>query len=106
MPCAIDSTRDAILGETHRSVVNWEIYFFASRENKEVFDSDPLRYCGLVTDPVTKMRFRPHAESPRVDYGGRPFFFVSSSSIPVFQAHADSLAKPTYQMNSTNPKSG
>ena len=46
----------------------------------------------MVTDPVSRRRFRPNARSPRMDYGGRPKFFQSRRDFEVFSAVPDSFA--------------
>ena len=106
VPCAMDPGRSAIVDATHRSYVNWEIYFFSSMEHKRTFDSNPRRYCGRVTDPVTGKRFEPVADSPRLDYNGRPYFFAESASLAVFEARPDTLAQPNYPMKKMKPVDG
>lgn len=74
---ALDERVPARIEDESLSRVNYEIYYTAQPEEKSRFEHDPVRYCGFVTDPVTKQRFRPHAKSPRADFAGRPWFFVN-----------------------------
>jgi len=81
-----------VLDSTTRVFVNHEIYFFSNRGALDRFRKQPLRYCGIVTDPVSRARFRPTARSPHRDYHGRPYFFTSDSTRLTFQAAPDSFA--------------
>jgi len=56
------------------------------------FQHDPLRYCGLLTDPVSHARFRPTRRSPRLDYSARPYYFMAESTFAAFKAMPDSFA--------------
>jgi YHS domain-containing protein len=96
--CAVDTTMSAVLDAEHQEMVNWEMYFFGSEEHKALFESDPLTYCGWVTDPVRRTRFRPTQDSPTTVHEGRPFFFISEATRSMFLAHADSLSVPDYHM--------
>ena len=95
---ATDEQRTAILDADHRSYVNWEVFFFADLEEKVVFERDPVRFCGVVTDPVSKKRFRPAIDSPRVDYAGRPYFFQTKATLEQFESMPDGLANPMHKM--------
>ena len=63
----LDPTRPARLDDAHLVRLNYEAFFFADAAGRERFLSDPTRYCGQLTDPVTKERFVPSSESPFVD---------------------------------------
>jgi len=95
---AIDPGQRAIMDAAHRSRLNWETYFFTNEANKATFDAAPWRYCGAVTDPVTRMRFVPDSASPRRDYQGVTYFFSSDTTATQFAALADSLSVPRHQM--------
>jgi len=69
-----------VIDSSLRQRVNYEIYYFANRAEMERFRKDPLRYCGIVTDPVDMQRFRPARNSPRAEYGGRLYFFSADST--------------------------
>ena len=92
VPCAVQSPRLAVLSPAYRLYVNHEIYFFSDSAALLKFERDPLRYCGWVTDPVTRARFQPTLSSPRFEHRGRPYYFRSDSSLAIFKAHPDSLA--------------
>ena len=63
-PCPVRPDLDAVIDAEHRAFVNHEIYFFSSREAAAEFSRRPLRYAGLVTDPVNGSRFAPSEISP------------------------------------------
>ena len=92
VPCAVQSPRLAVLSPAYRLRVNHEIYFFSDSVALLKFKRDPLRYCGLLTDPVTRVRFQPTRTSPWLEHRGRPYYFTGDSSLAIFRAHPDSLA--------------
>ena len=95
---AVDEDASAVLDSEHRSYVNWEVFFFSSPSRREQFEADPLAYCGVLTDPVTKTRFRPDKDSPKIDYDGRPYYFASAASMESFKAMPAALAQPSLEM--------
>ncbi len=76
----VDPTRLGSLAPELHAKVNGEFYRFASRRTMRQFQRDPWRYCGLLRDPVTSMRFYPHSLSPRAEWDGGPYYFTSDSS--------------------------
>lgn len=98
MRCAIDTTRPAVIDSAHCALVNYEVYFFSTPALRTRFLADPRRDCGLVTDPIARARFRPGWRSPRFDFHGRPYFFLSDSTRALFVAAPDSFATPRYEM--------
>lgn len=90
--------RAAIVDAGHRIILNWEVFYFSSDDLKAKFEKAPTRYCGLLTDPVTTMRFQPDPHSPHVEYGGRLYFFSSDSTASVFRSTPEELANPNYAM--------
>jgi len=84
--------RAAVIDTTRRVLLNYEIFYFSDAAARRRFLADPTRYCGLLTDPVTRVRFHPDARSPRTDYRGRRYFFPDSTSLVAFLATPDSLA--------------
>ena len=98
VPCAVSDYDPARLDAEHRSYVNWEVYFFSNLARKAEFEDDPLRYCGTVSDPVSKERFSPTTASPRYDYNGRPYYFSSQATMATFRTMPDSLAQPSSKM--------
>ena len=90
--------KQAVIDAGHRSFVNHEIFYFSGTEEKVRFDSDPPAYCGILSDPVSRQRFRPARSSGRIDHAGRTFFFVSDSTFALFRAMPDSFATPRFGM--------
>lgn len=80
LECPVVPGAPAILSPDLRARVNHETYFFSSTAAMERFVADPLSYCGTLTDPVSQVRFVPTPDSPRQDYAGRPYFFVSEET--------------------------
>jgi YHS domain-containing protein len=66
--------------------VNWEIFYFADRANLEEFRKHVTQYCGVLTDPVSGVRFRPTPASPMVRHAGRAYYFTSDATRAKFQA--------------------
>jgi YHS domain-containing protein len=95
---AIDGTRDAILDAEHRSFVNWETFFFADLESKRRFDEDPARFCGVLTDPVSRQRFVPGDRPPRSQHDGRVYFFYSEAAKATFDAAPSMYATANFDM--------
>lgn len=96
--CVVDPSRPAILDAAHRLLVNHEVYFFSSEQARAAFRKDPIRWCGLVTDPVTGLRFRPGRASPRLEYEGRPYYFASRGSRKTFRADPARYRNPMRRM--------
>ena len=92
LPGALDGRRPARIEPAFRARVNHELYYFADSASLRRFLAEPMRSCGLVTDPVSRRRFRPGARSPRTDYRGRPYFFENRLDLEIFTALPDSFA--------------
>ena len=45
-----------------------------------IFLTDPVASCGLLTDPVSKRRFRPQRGSPRATHDGVMYLFIPRSA--------------------------
>lgn len=99
LPCAVDSSAQAILDPAHRAFVNHEIYFFSSDAARQQFEAEPFRFTGKVTDPVTLVRFQPDASSPARTAAGRLFYFESAETVGRFDQDPAlySTPKPTMQ---------
>ena len=65
--------------------VNGEIYRFSRESTLKRFRRDPVRWCGILRDPVSGERFVPDPASPRYEYEGVPYFFVSDSTRQAFR---------------------
>lgn len=81
-----------------RTQVNYEFYYFADAAGKERFDTEPLRWCGTVTDPISRQRFRPTQDSASVEHAGVSFFFESKDTQTQFVAQPDSFSVMRVQM--------
>jgi YHS domain-containing protein len=84
--CPVRPARRAIFDSSLRATLNQDIFFFSSLAAKKQFQKNPLRYCGTLTDPVTRARFRPTKESPHVTFRGREYYFADDSTLARFQA--------------------
>lgn len=93
-----DPAQDARIDDDHLARVNYDMYYFADEKARIAFRQDPRSRCGAVTDPVSKQRFRPGSRSPREEFAGRPWFFVSDSTRALFAAMPDSFLSPRYSM--------
>lgn len=94
----IDEKRPAVLDASHRARVNHELFFFADEVELKRFKKNPLKHCGVVTDPVNRKRFRPTPSSPRLEYQEQPFYFESEATLEQFAAMPDSFATPRFKM--------
>jgi YHS domain-containing protein len=94
----MDEERRAVIDKKHALAVNYETFFFADLEEKQRFGENIVEYCGLLTDPVEKKRFRPNESSPRYDVGDHPYFFLSESNRAEFVADPGGFTSPRFQM--------
>ena len=94
----LDSRHPAQLDEEHSVFLNFEAYFFGDLWNRERFLSDPLRYCGLLTDPVSKRRFRPNEDSPRARHEQRTYYFEDESHKLRFEEDPQAYRLPGWKM--------
>ena len=98
LPCAVDSSRAAVIAADHRALVNHEIYFVADDAALQAFVAEPYRYTGKVTDPVSLVRFEPTSASPTRSFGGRLFYFVTNETAASFDADRDTYGTPKPMM--------
>lgn len=98
LDCPVNPGHPAVLDAEHRAQLNHEIFFFSSPEARAKFLAEPLRYCGLLTDPVSEARFRPTADSPRFDYKDRPYFFPSATARDSFEKDPKRFANAKRRM--------
>jgi YHS domain-containing protein len=83
--CPVRPARRAIFDSSLRMMLNQDIYFFSSMTAMKLFRKDPLRYCGTLTDPVSRDRFLPTKASPHVTFRGRDYYFAADSTLARFQ---------------------
>jgi YHS domain-containing protein len=96
VPDALDARKPAVLDAAHRSFVDYETFFFANEDDKRRFDADPTASCGILTDPVSKDRFRPGSDSPRGSFDGRAYVFFSEANKLAFEKTPEAFARPNY----------
>jgi YHS domain-containing protein len=96
VPDALDPGKVAVLDTAHRAFVNYETFFFADEDDKRRFEADPTASCGILTDPVTKQRFRPGGDSPRGEFAGRMYVFFDAASKSTFDKAPEAFARPNY----------
>ena len=96
VPDLVDNRKAAVLDPTHRSFVNYEVFFFADDADKRRFDADPTGSCGVLTDPVSKQRFKPGSDAPRVDFSGRTYFFFTAENKATFEKAREMFARANY----------
>lgn len=94
----LDERRQAVIDAEHCVRLNWEAFFFADAWERERFRSDPLLYCGLLTDPISRQRFRPDANSPRAQHEGVTYYFESADHREAFEAAPEQHRLPGWKM--------
>jgi YHS domain-containing protein len=92
--CYHDVEREAVLDDDHQVRLNYETYFFSEPWMAAEFRADPLRTCGLLTDPVTKQRFHPARGAPRLEHEGVLYFFRTRSSYERFRRRPELYVLP------------
>lgn len=88
----VEPSRLGSLDTTLQARVNGEVYRFARAASRDRFRRNPLRYCGILRDPVNGVRFTPDRFSPRLIHAGVPYFFDSDSTRGVFAGAPDRYA--------------
>ena len=94
----LDVRQPAIIDAEHCVRLNYEAYFFGNLWTREQFVSDPTVYCGLLTDPVSKRRFRPSESSPRASHEEVTYYFESESNRATFEADPAAFKLPGWRM--------
>lgn len=93
-----DSKRAAVLDADHCVQLNYEAFFFADAWERERFLANPVLYCGLLTDPLSRQRFRPSLQSPRAVHGRVTYFFESEDNRKLFLAAPERYRLPGWKM--------
>ena len=96
--CYMDPTQSAVIDDKHVVRVNYETYLFATSAARQTFRDDITRYCGLITDPVTKRRFRPQDDSPSLVHEKVLYLFEGIAEHDMFLASPDDYRLPGYVM--------
>lgn len=94
----LDSRRAAVIDAAHCVRLNYEAFFFADAWERERFRSDPLLYCGLLTDPISRRRFLPNADSPRTTFEGVTYFFEDARYRELFEEAPEQFRLPGWKM--------
>ena len=94
----LDPSRPARIDDEHQIRLNYEAFFFADTVGRNRFRTEPLRYCGLLTDPVTKRRFLPGPDSPSLVHEDVRFYFESRRSAARFELEPERYALPGWTM--------
>lgn len=94
----LDRREVALIDAEHCVRVNYEAYFFASPWTRERFVQDVVLYCGLMTDPVSRERFRPTDDSPRLRHEGVTYYFESQDNQKVFKEDPETYGTPGWKM--------
>ncbi len=94
----LDHRLVAVIDKEHCVRLNYEAFFFANLYTREQFRSDPVLYCGLLTDPVSRERFRPNEESPRLRHEGVVYYFETRDNLVEFKGAPDAYRLPGWKM--------
>lgn len=94
----LDARRAAVIDAEHCARVNYEAYFFADAWERERFLSDVVTYCGLLTDPISRRRFRPRADSPRAVHAGVTYYFEDEANRLLFESAPEAYRLPGWTM--------
>lgn len=76
----VDPRRLGSLDARFRSRVNGEIYRFADSTSLGRFQRKPARWCGVLRDPVSGVRFVPNRASRQLEWVDGPYFFTCDST--------------------------
>ena len=94
----LDERQPAILDAEHCVRLNYEAFFFGDLWTRERFASDPWRYCGYLTDPVSRERFRPSEGSPRTRHEQVTYYFQSEDNREIFKEDPEVYRLPGWKM--------
>lgn len=96
--CYMDPDRTAVIDGAFAARLNYETYFFADSAARETFRADPVQFCGMLTDPVTKQRFRPSDASPSYTHEKVLYLFESLDTYEAFVSMPNKHMLPGYKM--------
>ncbi|HKQ57856.1 MAG TPA: hypothetical protein VJY35_08295 [Candidatus Eisenbacteria bacterium] len=88
----VEPKRLASLDPKLRTRVNGEIYRFASATTLARFERDPKRWCGVLRDPVSEVRFVPDRTSRFLEYSDGPYYFTGDSTRLEFSRNPERFA--------------
>ena len=90
--CAVHPDLAARTEPEFRAFVNHEVFYVHDAAALRKFLRNPTRYSGLLTDPVSRVRFQPSSRSPRMVFRDRPYFFQDRANLRTFKAMPDTFA--------------
>jgi YHS domain-containing protein len=93
-----DPRLPAVLDDGHCVRLNYEAWFFADAAGRERFLANPLASCGLLTDPVSKLRFRPRADAASARHGEVTYYFESEEHRLLFEQDPERYRLPRWAM--------
>ncbi len=96
--CPVDPSKAAILDRDHRVRLGHDLFYFSTPQAKAAFLKEPLRYCGTLTDPVSNLLFRPTQDTPRIEYEGETFYFMSEGTRKAFAKTPEKYRYPVRSM--------
>jgi YHS domain-containing protein len=94
----LDERHEAVLDAEHCVRLNYEAFFFGDPWSRERFLADPTDFCGLLTDPVSKQRFRPARGAESVRHEGVAYFFESEVTRARFEEAPERYRLPGWVM--------
>lgn len=94
----LDARFEAVLDAEHCVRLNYEAFLFGDPWSRERFLADPTDFCGLLTDPVSKRRFRPAREAESLRHEGVAFYFESEATRALFEAEPERYRLPGWTM--------
>ena len=98
LTCCVDPSRSAIVNSNYMVMLGFESFFFADSANMSKFLDDIPRYCGGITDPVSKKRFLPNKNSPESEFMGSTYLFASDLTHGTFEEMPSMYYLPNYKM--------
>ena len=98
LTCCVDPSRSAIVDSNYMVMLGFESFFFADSANMSRFLDDIHRYSGGITDPVSKERFLPNKNSPKSEFMGNTYLFVSDLTHVTFEKMPSMYYLPNYKM--------
>jgi len=94
----LDERYEAVLDAEHCVRLNYEAFLFGDPWSRERFLADPTDFCGLLTDPVSKRRFRPTPGSASSRHEGVTYFFENEANRARFEEEPERYRLPGWTM--------
>jgi len=94
----LDARNPALHDAEHCVRLNWEAFFFGDPWEQQRFLADPTVYCGLLTDPISRRRFRPAPDSPRLLHDGVTYYFEDEAHRALFERDPETFRLPGWKM--------